>query len=302
MHHVWIGQRDVFFGKVKNMILKRPRTTAIGIVVLGIATAFVLSAVSDSSAASGPKGESMPPEALENLERVYDLVGIPELVDFVAEERYTKCPFQGTPLDRAYSRSFKKVMGKLTEHEKMLAFGWVNPKAEDYWQMDAYDKREYLKKHPTPEGRGWIYASHNPLWTVVRLYRRFYEKHGRAPENTWELIRDTRYGEVLLKGSAPRTGDTLENPELFRSVISPVTGKLIEFTHEELSPGNMWIAVVDKETLDKVAEKWVGVGPEGEPLPMTKFEGTIYYYRAYGHKGIIRTGMLFVTEYSIGIQ
>ncbi|OPX22348.1 MAG: hypothetical protein B1H03_04650 [Planctomycetales bacterium 4484_113] len=64
----------------------------------------------------------------------------------------------------------------------------------------------------------------------------------------------------------------------------------------------MWIAVVDKETLDKVAEKWVGVGPEGEPLPMTKFEGTIYYYRAYGHKGIIRTGMLFVTEYSIGIQ
>ncbi|OPX22347.1 MAG: hypothetical protein B1H03_04645 [Planctomycetales bacterium 4484_113] len=75
---------------MKNMILKRPRTTAIGIVVLGIATAFVLSAVSDSSAASGPKGESMPPEALENLERVYDLVGIPELVDFVAEERYTK--------------------------------------------------------------------------------------------------------------------------------------------------------------------------------------------------------------------
>jgi len=238
---------------------------------------------------------AIPAQAATNLDKIYELVEIPSIVEYVATEQYFDWPFQGLPLDGQYSRQFKKVTGRLTEHEKMLAFGWVHPSAEDYWQLDFFGKREYEKKHPTPEGRGWVNPKYNPVWGTVFRYRGFYEKNGRPPANTWELIRDGWYGQALISGEA------LEKPEAYLSTISPVTGKLIEFTHEEHSPGNMWITVVDQNTLDKVAEGWYTRGPNNEELPMTEFEGTVYYYRVYGHEGIIRTGMLEITDYAVGI-
>jgi len=241
----------------------------------------------------------MPPEVLQNLQQVYELVKIPRIVEFVAEERYRKQPFQGAPLDRIYSRHFKKVMGTVTEHEKMLAFGWVDPNAEDFWQLGFFEQREYLENHPTPEGRGWLSPSHNPVWNIVHLYRHFCEKNGRAPETTWELIRDRKCGEMLI------TGEALDQPERYLSYISPVTGKLLEFTHEELSPGNMWITVVDKKTIEQAinesGSEWYVPGADGELLSMREFEGTLYYYRVYGYEGIIRTGMLSITDYGIDI-
>lgn len=284
------------------MILKKTAVISVVLLVLCASAVVILLAVSRSLSESSQQAVLMPPEAQKNLQEFYELTEIPEHVNFLEKERYTDCPFQGPPLDGIYSRHFKKVMATITEQEKMLAFGWVNPKAENYWKLDRKGRTEYYDEHRSAESRGWFHASFNPVWTVVFLYRRFYEKQGRAPQNTWELIRDGWYGEVVLTGKASATGGKLDNTELLLPITSPVTGKLIEFGHEELSPGNMWITIVDKKTLDKVAEDWVGVGPGASRLPMTEFEGIIYYYRVYGYEGIIRTGMLLVTEYSVGIE
>jgi len=264
-----------------------------------VLAAFVLVGLASMPApraSASASGEGMPAAALSTLQRVYELVQMPGIVEFVAEERYRKHPFQGMPLDGVYSKGFRKVMKPLTGHEKMLAFGWVNPQAEDFWRLDSLGKREYLDKHPTPEGRGWVYSQYNPAWTTVFLYHYFYQKHGRTPASMWELIRDRECGRLLLSGEA------VEQPERYLKYISPVTGKFIEFTHEELSPGNMWITVVAPEVMKKVADRWVGTGTKGEPVPMTGFSGTIYYYRVYGYEGIIRTGMLEVSETAVGIQ
>jgi len=274
------------------MRLRLLGTALLILVVIALCVGVSVTAETD---ATGTNDVAIPAQAAENLERIYELVEIPAIVEYVATEQYFDWPFQGLPLDGQYSRQFKKVMGSLTEHEKMLAFGWVHPNAEDYWQLDFFEKREYEKKHPTPEGRGWVNPKYNPVWGTVFRYRSFCEKNGRPPANTWELICDGWYGQALMSGEA------LKKPEAYLSTISPVTGKLVEFTHEELSPGNMWITVVDQNTIDEVAEGWYTRGPINEELPMTEFEGTLYYYRVYGYEGIIRTGIFQVTDYAVGI-
>ncbi len=228
-------------------------------------------------------------EALEKLQEMVNNIEIPQAREIWKKMR-SKHPFQGNPFDAVYARDIPKKWKGLTIKERMLAWGWINPAAEDYTKMSPEEQREFLDTYPTPELRGWTYPRFDPVHTIQELILRFWLDTGKVPKNTYELLAYANYENTIAKS------DITKPPEWLFNFISPVTGRLMRFSEETFSPGNMFVLLISKDELSKYDKHWKVHLTDGDVVPVSEAYKVLFYYHVYGEKGIIRSGYFGVTK------
>jgi hypothetical protein len=217
----------------------------------------------------------------------FELPRKPELLDV----RPTS-PFNCGPLDDVLGDGIQRQNPEeFTPAEMMLAYGWKNPKASEYWSLPINERISFCKE--TADTREWVFPFFNPLVHVADLW--------------WWVLNNMTFDASTMRellNNSP-AGNRLDNPELrfiedfLAQFTSPVTGKLIEIKCREFSPGNMYIDFVPDEVIEEYRDffdcHWE---PHVKPEP----EDIVYmYYRAYGTTGVIRTGIFFGTPNKMGM-
>ncbi len=227
--------------------------------------------------------------------KVRELVSfvIPESPELLRSSRYS--PFQcGALEDILGDGILRQNPDEYTVEEKMLAFGWQNPKAEDYWSLSHEERGEYLKEGRTPKIKGWLYHEFNPVKDTVDLWWWVLNNMINDVDTVDDLF------DYSLWGKSLRDPEKEFIDELLNMFTSPVTGKFIEFKCREFSAGNMYIDfipddVVEEHRTDMFDQFW-------EPHVYPEPEDIVYmYYRAYGTTGVIRTGIFFGKPNKMGM-
>jgi len=217
---------------------------------------------------------------------------IPESPELLRSSRYS--PFQSGALINLIEDGIPRQNPEdFTAEERMLAFGWQNPKAKDFFSLPCEERVEYLKEKRNRQTGAWLYPEFNPVKNTIDVW-------------WWVLnnmINDVNTVDDLFDYSL--WGKSLRDPEkefineLLNMFTSPVTGKFIEFKCREFSAGNMYIDfipddVVEEHRTDMFDQFWE---PHVKPEP----EDIVYmYYRVYGTTGIIRSGFFYGTPSPTG--
>jgi hypothetical protein len=93
----------------------------------------------------------------------------PESPSYLRYSRYS--PFQCGALENFVDAGIpRQNPEEFTVEEKMLAFGWQNPKAEDFWNLSHEERIEYLKEGLTPKMKGWLYPEFNPVEKTINVW------------------------------------------------------------------------------------------------------------------------------------
>ncbi len=247
--------------------------------------------VSDGAGAAysvPPPEEGGPPLGLEvvlSYEQVREMVPyvLPES-PVLLDVRPTS-PFNAGPMDEAMGEGIpRQNPEEFTPAEMMLAYGWKNPKAGEYWAL-PHDERLHFDWRGSADAREWAVPSFNPAWSTVELWWWVL--------NNMPLDADTM-GELF---SNSMVGTRFDDPEgrfiedYLAQYTSPVTGKLMKFKCREFSPGNMYIAFIPDEVIAQHRDFFAG---HWEPHVKPEPENIVYmYYRVYGTTGVIRSGIFF---------
>ncbi|OGK09163.1 MAG: hypothetical protein A2Y63_06265 [Candidatus Riflebacteria bacterium RBG_13_59_9] len=226
--------------------------------------------------------------------RVRELVPfvIPESPELPRSSKYS--PFQCGPLEDILGEGIpRQNPAEFTVAEKMLAFGWRNPKAEDFWSLSNEEQLEYFREKRNRKTGAWLYNEFNPARETVDLWWWVLNNMNNDVDTVDHLF------DYSLWGNALRDPEKEFIDDLLNKFTSPVTGKFIEFKCREFSPGNMYIDFIPDEVIeqyraDAFDQLWE---PHVNPEP----EGVVYmYYRVYGTKGVIRTGIFFGSPNRMG--
>ena len=140
---------------------------------------------------------------------------------------------------------------------------------------------------------------YHPLETIGHVLKSYYLQNRSLPESSqelidWELERVKKwFEEGLLEDGQYESYDAFE-AHFLASLISPVTGKLIEWNHADFSRGNGFVTIMnaDPKALEMVTGRWLET-LERQPIKGVKtghedIENTVFiYYRAYGESGIL---------------
>ena len=175
-----------------------------------------------------------------------------------------------------------EIWSTLTVQERMLAKGY---------ELIDEDGVSYNPKR-----------SIDPIRNLSSLIACFYNSHSRMPESTdeiWNCI------EGLMDGHEPLDKSRSQiKQEFYDSLVSPVTGRLIEWDKQSFSCGNAFITVMNDYT-DAFGEAEVRYASiedqlpeksEGSPVPTNATGKKIHVMaRIYGETGIIDS---FVTVYT----
>ncbi|OPX22433.1 MAG: hypothetical protein B1H03_04445 [Planctomycetales bacterium 4484_113] len=256
--------------------------------VILLAFAVIISTSGAYALNSSEEQPMLSKDSIEKLEKLIENSKIPKSAVILNKTR-SEHPFQGAPFDAVYSKHIPKEWKHLSDHEKMLAWGWVNPAAEDYSAMSREERGSFIKEHPTRESRGWGRWSFDPISRVQEMVLTFYADTGKMPQTTYELLAHANYGKAIANADVDNPG------ELLLDFISPVTGQLIDFTKKEFSPGNMYIQLIETEELAKYDKHSKVQMMDGSFLPFSQAYKVLFYYRVYGKSGIIRTGSFGIT-------
>lgn len=80
-------------------------------------------------------------------------------------------PFLAGPIDSAMGSSFvHQDRNALTVPELMLAFGWRNPKASDYWHTEEKDRMGFFTNVEKRADKEWVVPCFDPVESVLRLW------------------------------------------------------------------------------------------------------------------------------------
>jgi|GEM_PF-1624372 len=247
---------------------------------------------------AAPLADSAEPGA-DEIREAWGHSQIREAIPFVMPvsprilERRPPDPFQCGALEDFVDAGIPRQNPKeFTEAEMMLAFGWENPRAVEFWQLPSCRERtEWLKNNK--ENRDWLYPQFNPVRETVNLWWWVLNNQLEDVETTCKLF------NLSLWGTAITDPEKEFIDELLNKFTSPVTGKLIEFKCREFSPGNMYIDLVPDNLIERYRVEvfdqfW-------EPHVYPEPEEVVYmYYRVYGTKGVIRSGMFWGTHNPTG--
>ena len=237
--------------------------------------------------------------AAEETGEVWGYSQIREAIPFIMPvsprilERRPPDPFQCGALEDFVDAGIPRQNPKeFSEAERMLAYGWENPRAGEFWQLPSCQERvEWLKK--SKENRGWLYPQFNPVRETVNLWWWVLNTQLKDVDTIDDLF------NMSLWGVAMTDPDRQFIDELLNKFTSPVTGKLIEFKCREFSAGNMYIDFVPDNVIERYRAEVFG--QFWEPHVYPEPEGVVYmYYRVYGTKGVIRSGMFWGTHNPTG--
>lgn len=195
-------------------------------------------------------------------------------------------PFQAGPMEEELRDGIpRQDWTQLTVAERMLAFGWKNPKAGDFWRLSREERREYFTKEENLATRTWAIPQFDPVGDTFKLWWQVLTSQVKDADTIDELF------DMSLRGNACRDRNHRFVEDYLTMHTSPVTGKLIEFKCREFSPGDMYIAFVPEEVVERHHDFLSGLWePHVRPEP----EDIVYvYYRVYGTTGIIRTGLFW---------
>jgi len=223
-----------------------------------------------------------------------------EMIPFVVPEppsileRRPPSPFQcGALADVIEDGIPRQNPEDFTAEEKMLAFGWQNPKAEYYWSLSHEERFEYLKEGLTPKMKGWLYPEFNPVEKTINVWWWVLNNMTNDVDTVDDLFSYSLWGRSLCDP------DKKFIDERLNMFTSPITGKFIEFKCREFSPGNMYIDFVPDEVIEQYRAEMFDQfwEPHVRPEP----EDIVYmYYRVYGTTGIIRSGFFYGTPSPTG--
>lgn len=95
-------------------------------------------------------------ETIQKIEQIVATVATNKLPASaqILNERRAEHPFQGAPFDALVSKGIPRAWKNLSQHERMLAWGWINPGAEEFVKMSPAEHRKFIKEHPR-ETRTW---------------------------------------------------------------------------------------------------------------------------------------------------
>ncbi|OGK09161.1 MAG: hypothetical protein A2Y63_06255 [Candidatus Riflebacteria bacterium RBG_13_59_9] len=273
--------------------------------VFGILLAMLVSTITFSEEPSNdqktanalpPPEEGGPPAGLRVVlayEQVRELVPFvlpqqPELLDIRPTSPFNCGPLLDDALGDGIPRQNPE---EFTVAEMMLAYGWQNPKANEFWSLPLKERISFYKE--TADTREWAFPCFNPLAHVTDLW-------------WWVLNNMTLDASTLreLLNNSP-AGVRFDDPEhrfiedYLAQFTSPVTGKLIEFKCREFSPGNMYVTFIPDEVIEQHRDFF---DSHWEPHVKPEPGDIVYmYYRAYGTTGVIRTGIFFGTPNKMGM-
>ena len=162
--------------------------------------------------------------------------------------------------------------------ERMLAFG--------YQILD--DQGNLLDKRKSVE----------PLVLVGNLLMNYYEQNGQLPDSSealydWSINRWQGFYEDGYTDKKPEEYAA----ELAEKLTSPVTGKLIEWNHQEFSRGNAFVTIVNanSDALEFARSDYLSHWHERTaeeraraPGPDRIEDAVFVLYRAYGEEGVLR--------------
>lgn len=183
---------------------------------------------------------------------------------------------------------------RFIKEERMLAYGWLNPDAYDFWDLSNEERRVWREENRDLPGAPWLCSAFRPAQDTAELWWKVRMKLGRDPHSMAELLNNADFAPVFYDEEC-KFHDYID--ELLNEHTSPITGKLIEFNHPEFSPGNMWITVVLKPLAQQFRESLRKGRDDAESMPVALADDAVYvFYRAYGRTGIIREGLLLKRE------
>jgi hypothetical protein len=175
----------------------------------------------------------------------------------------------------------------------------------DIWSTLTVQERMLAKGYELVDNDGVSFSPKkeiNPVRALAGMIACYYNVHGKMPESTdeiWKCIED-----MLVKQ------DSLDRPvsevkkEFYDSIISPVTGKVIEWNKESFSRGNAFVTVMNdnQEAIAEAEERYGKLAemmpprPEGATLPK-KIQKKIHVMaRIYGETGMLDS-FVMVFEY-----
>ena len=197
--------------------------------------------------------------------------GFPIIADDVS-----KIPvYEYCPCDKGYQA---KSWDEVTIAERMLAIGYekLDPNGDSF--------------SPPMKVR--------PMQTIASVLKSYYLKNGAIPETSqelydWYLNRNRKWYE---EGHTGGKFDTYKDfaASFLESVTSPVTGKLIEWNHQNFSRGNAFVTIVNANptALENHISLWKGSLEnhhiDGARTNEEGLSNTVFvYYRAYGESGVL---------------
>lgn len=171
------------------------------------------------------------------------------------------------------------------------------------WDDVSVEERMLANGYEILDENGQSYSPKKkvePLTKIAMVLNSFYLKHGRLPSTSQELydwILDRRR-ESYESGKSKGDFETFAEYEanFIESVTSPVTGKPIEWNHQNFSRGNAFVTVLNlnPEALSYQQKTWVEAvenGPIIGSVIRTDANGadnTVFlYFRAYGESGVL---------------
>ncbi len=197
-------------------------------------------------------------------------------------------PFLAGPIDDAMGSSLiRQDRNALAVPELMLAFGWRNPRASDYWHTLEKDRMSFFTDKEKRTAKEWVVPCFDPVESVLRLWWQVHTKEGYDATTLGELLDRTPFGNACSDRDGRYIVDYLD------MYTSPVTGRLLEFNHAEFSPGNMYLKIVPNDIV-AANRDFLGGFWSTEPIVREEPKDIVYiFYRVYGTEGVIRSGLLW---------
>jgi len=198
------------------------------------------------------------------------------------------CPFQLLPCEeKVFPEVEHQIPPEMTTEELMLAFGWVHKNAEDYYKLSSEERLEFNKAHPQIEDRGFRSFQVHPAKEIAKNWLDYYIATGRKAQRLVEVAHWRDCDKLILKGTPVERSDTLDR------ITSPVTGELMEINNPQFSAGNMHIDVFSlRELRDDLGVDVSKFEDIRVHQGIAEEDTVIVFYRAYGTKGIVKTGWL----------
>lgn len=178
------------------------------------------------------------------------------------------------------------------------------PMQADSWEPFSPEERmlaigyEALK-NPGTADEEWEVIQ--PIRFLIHYISSYYHEFGRSPKSNEEMVSSwTEY--IRKQGAFDGTGYTEEKFRkwFYRLIMSPVTGKPIEWNHPEFSRGNAYIAIINEipEAYEKAEEMRIQSServnreahandPSRRIDPYRKLDHVHVFVRVYGETGII---------------
>lgn len=174
---------------------------------------------------------------------------------------------------------------ELSEAELMFAFGWVHKNAEGFYRLSDEEKLLFHKQKKTIDERGFRSFKVHPAKEVASNWTSYFLATGKKAKRLVEVANWKGCDKLILEGSQIEKSDSLDR------ITSPLTGKILEITHPEFSPGNMYIDAFTPSQLREIKGFNISKFEEvyrHQNIP--EKDVVISFYRIYGTKGVIKTG------------